>query len=71
MGRKVSVAVKLEDLMTVPEAAKILEISRQAAFLAFKKGRIAGYQMGRVIMLARRSVLEYKKTRHAGGPQKV
>lgn len=71
MGRKVSVAVKLEDLMTVPEAAKILETSRQATFLAFKKGRITGYQMGRVIMLERRSVLEYKKTRHAGGLKKA
>ncbi len=67
-----STAVRLTDLMTIPRAAKFLGTTRQAINQAFRKGRIAGYKVDRVILLDRHSVEEYRQTRHPGGrPKKL
>jgi excisionase family DNA binding protein len=67
---RVSATVRLDDLVSLTEAAKLLASSRQAVHAAWKRGRIAGYQLGNVILLDRRSIDEYKQTKHAGGRPK-
>lgn len=56
------------DLLTVPQAAKYLGISRQAVWEAIKKGRLETLRFGHVSLIPRASAAAYKKTRHPGGP---
>jgi excisionase family DNA binding protein len=63
--------IRLDDYVDVPEACKLLGVTRQAVSIAFQKGRIAGVQVGRTILLNKNSLEEYRVTRHVGRPKKT
>jgi hypothetical protein len=55
--------------MTVADAARALNISRQAAWLAVANGRLKTVAVGGLTFVTHKSVEEYRKTRHPGGPK--
>jgi hypothetical protein len=56
-------------VMTPAEAARRLDISRQAVWLAISKERLTKVDVGGVTFVTTESVQQYKKTRHPGGPK--
>ena len=56
-------------VMTVADAARALNISRQAAWLAVRNGRLKTVEVGGVTFVTQQSVQEYRKTRRPGGPK--
>ena len=61
----------LSNMLTIPQAAKELRITRQAVAYAIKKGRLKVLRFGHVNLIPRSVVKEYKKTRRPGGPSKT
>lgn len=57
----------MEDLISVQEAAKILEISYRTVIRLAEAGHIAGKLMSKQWVLSRASVLEYKQS-HTSEP---
>ena len=65
--------VKLDDLMTITEAAELVECSRQNVHQWIKKGFLGAIGMGNQKLVNRDAVLttsEVMKTRKRGGPER-
>jgi excisionase family DNA binding protein len=62
--------VDTEKLLTVPQAAQILKISRAAIHKAIKRGRLPHIELGGVFLIQRADLTKYKKTKSVGGRPK-
>jgi hypothetical protein len=62
--------VDTRTLMRIAAACKRLRISRQALYEALGKSRLKTVDIGGVPFVTKKSVEEYLKTRHPGGPKK-
>ena len=62
-------SIDTRKVMTPAEAARRLNISRQAVWLAISKKRLTKVDVGGVTFVTTESVQQYKKTRHPGGPK--
>jgi excisionase family DNA binding protein len=67
---KLTGTIRLDDYMTTDEAATLLKVTKQTLSHAFKTGRIAGIQIERTVLLHKRSVEEYRRTRRPAPPRK-
>ena len=70
MAKTEGLTIRLDNYVDVPQACEILGVTRQAVSRAFHKGRIAGVQVGRTILLDKQSLAEYRATRSVGRPRK-
>lgn len=55
------------DLLTVTQAAALLQTTRQAIYNAVKRERITAEERYGLTLISRAALLAYKKKRHAGG----
>jgi len=60
----------LSDLLTIPQAAKILKTTRQAVSLAIARGRIKVHKIDHIRLIPRASLERYKTSRKPGRPKK-
>jgi excisionase family DNA binding protein len=60
----------LKSFVTVSMAAGYLKSSRQAVWDGIKRNRLETVRVGRLVLISRRSLTRYKKTRRPGGPRK-
>ncbi len=52
------------ELLTVDEAAKIRNVTRQAIYLAIREGRLKPYMRGKIIKVSMASILELQKKKY-------
>jgi excisionase family DNA binding protein len=57
-------------LVTVPQAAKLLKVTRAAIHKAIKRGRLQHIDIGGVFLLQKKDLAKYKKTKSVGGRPK-
>jgi excisionase family DNA binding protein len=62
--------VDIQNLVTVPEAAKLLNITPAAIHKAIKRGRLPTLKLGRAFLIQRADLVQYRKTRSVGGRPK-
>jgi hypothetical protein len=61
--------IETRKLMSVMDAARYLQIGRQAVWLAIAKGRLTTLKIAGTTFIHTQSVHDYKRTRHPGGPK--
>ena len=57
-------------LVTVPQAAKLLKVSRAAIHKAIKRGRLPHIELGGVFLIERANLTKYRKSKSVGGRPK-
>jgi excisionase family DNA binding protein len=57
-------------LVTVPQAAKLLSVTRAAIHKAIKRGRLPHLELGGVFLIQRADLTKYKKNKSVGGRPK-
>ena len=62
--------VDTANLVTVPQAAKLLKITRAAIHKAIKRGRLPHIDVGGVFLIQRADLTKYKKSKSVGGRPK-
>jgi len=60
----------LPDMLTIPQAAKALGLTRQNIWQAIQRGRIKVLRFGHVALIPRSTLEEYAQTRKVGRPPK-
>ncbi|MCH7915718.1 MAG: helix-turn-helix domain-containing protein [Deltaproteobacteria bacterium] len=60
----------LSNLLTIPQAAKILGTTRQAVSLAITRKRIKVHKIDHIRLIPRASLERYKTSRKPGRPKK-
>lgn len=61
--------IDLEEMITLPEAAKLLDFDSTYVRRLVQSGRIAGFKFGRNYLVNRKSVLSFEKTPGHGRPK--
>jgi excisionase family DNA binding protein len=61
---------EVPDMLTIPQAAKVLGITRQSVWQAIQKGRIKALRFGHVSLVPRSALEEYETTKSKGGRPK-
>ena len=62
--------VDIQNLVTVQQAAKILNITAAAIHKAIKRGRLPCLKLGRLFLIQRADLIHYSKTKSVGGRPK-
>ena len=62
--------VDIRNLVTVQQAAKILNITSAAIHKAIKRGRLPCLKLGRLFLIQRADLIHYSKTKSVGGRPK-
>ena len=62
--------IDTDELVTVPQAAKLLKISPAAIHKAIKRGRLACLKIGGVFLVERADLMQYRKSKSVGGRPK-
>jgi excisionase family DNA binding protein len=62
--------VEIQNLVTVQQAAELLNISAAAIHKAIKRGRLPYLKLGRLIVIQRADLIRYNKTKSVGGRPK-
>jgi excisionase family DNA binding protein len=62
--------IDIENLVTVPQAAKLLKISRAAIHKAIKRGRLPHIKLGGVFLIKRADLTKYNENKSVGGRPK-
>jgi excisionase family DNA binding protein len=57
-------------LVTTPQAARLLKITRWAIHKAIKRGRLPHIKVGGVFLIQRADLTNYKKSKSVGGRPK-
>jgi excisionase family DNA binding protein len=61
---------ELPDMLTIPQAARALGVTRQNVWQAVQRGRIKALRFGHVSLILRSTLEEYAGTRKPGRPRK-
>jgi excisionase family DNA binding protein len=61
--------IDLEEMITLPEAAKLLDFAEPYVRQLVRKGRIAGFKFGRNYLVNKRSALAFEKSPGCGRPK--
>jgi len=62
--------IDTDKLVTVPEAAKLLNVTRAAVHKAIKRGRLPYLKLGGVFLIQRADLIQYRKSKSVGGRPK-
>lgn len=62
--------INIQTLVTVQQAAKLLNITPAAIHKAIKRGRLPCLKLGRVFLIQRADLTQYRKTKSLGGRPK-
>jgi len=62
--------VDIQNLVTVQQAAQLLNITPAAIHKAIKRGRLPYLKLGRVFVIQRTDLIQYRKTKSVGGRPK-
>lgn len=62
--------IDTEKVVTVPQAAKLLNVTRAAIHKAMKRGRLPHIEIGGVFLIQRADLTKYKKSKSVGGRPK-
>lgn len=62
--------IDIDQLVTVPQAARLLKISSAAIRKALKRGRIPFLKIGRAFLIKRAHLKAYRKSKSLGGRPK-
>jgi len=62
--------IDIQNLVTVQQAAKVLNITPAAIHKAIKRGRLPYLKLGRVFVIQRTDLIQYRKTKSVGGRPK-
>lgn len=62
--------IDIHTLVTVQQAAKLLNITPAAIHKAIKRGRLPCLKLGRVFLIQRTDLIQYRKTKSVGGRPK-
>lgn len=62
--------IDTDKLVTVPQAAKLLKVTRAAIHKAIKRRRIPFIKLGGVFLIQRADLTKYTKTKSVGGRPK-
>ena len=62
--------VDIQNLLTVQQAAKLLNITPAAIHKAIKRGRLPCLKLGRLFLIQRTDLIHYSKTKSVGGRPK-
>lgn len=62
--------VDIQNLVTVQQAAQLLNITPAAIHKAIKRGRLPYLKLGRVFVIQRADLIQYSKTKSVGGRPK-
>ena len=62
--------IDIDQLVTVPQAARLLKISPAAIRKAIKRGRIPFLKIGRAFLIKRAQLKAYRKSKSLGGRPK-
>lgn len=61
--------IDLEEMVTLPEAAKLMDLNATYVRRLIVAGRIAGFKFGRNYLVNKKSALAFKKTPGRGRPR--
>lgn len=61
---------KQTDLLSIPQVARLLGVSRQRVHELITLGRLEAASYGHVHLVSRAAALKYKRTRRPGRPKK-
>jgi excisionase family DNA binding protein len=61
---------KAPSMLTIPQAAKALKVTRQTVWHQVEVGRIKALKVGHVALIPRDELERYRKTRKPGRPPK-
>lgn len=61
--------INLEEMITLPEAAKLLDFAEAYVRRLVRAGRISGFKFGRNYLVHKKSALAFEKTPGAGRPK--
>ena len=64
-------ATKPDDWITVPEAAKLADVTPRWMLSLIKDGRVQGLRVGRNYVVSRASAAAYVRTTNQGRPRKT
>jgi excisionase family DNA binding protein len=62
--------VDIQNLVTVQQAAQLLNITPAAIHKAIKRGRLPYLKLGRVFVIQRADLIQYRQTKSVGGRPK-
>lgn len=62
--------IDLQNLVTVQQAAKLLNITAAAIHKAIKRGRLPCLKLGHLLLIQRADLIHYSKTKSVGGRPK-
>jgi excisionase family DNA binding protein len=62
--------VDIQNLVTVQQAAQLLNITPAAVHKAIKRGRLPYLKLGRAFVIQRADLIQYRKTKSVGGRPK-
>ena len=62
--------IETDELLTVPQAAKLLKISATAIHKAIKRDRIPYIKLGRRFLIQRKDLIQYTQSKSLGGRPK-
>jgi excisionase family DNA binding protein len=62
--------IDIQNLVTVQQAAKVLNITPAAIHKAIKRGRLPCLKLGRAFLIQRADLTQYRKTKSVGGRPK-
>jgi len=62
--------VDIQNLVTVQQAAQLLNITPAAIHKAIKRGRLSYLKLGRAFVIQRADLIQYRKTKSVGGRPK-
>ena len=62
--------IDTDKLVTVPEAAKLLNVTAAAVHKAIKRGRLPYLKLGGVFLIQRADLIQYRKSKSVGGRPK-
>lgn len=66
---KETTKINLEEMVTLPEAAKLLDFAEPYVRRLVKAGRISGFKFGRNYLINKRSALAFQKSPGRGRPK--
>jgi excisionase family DNA binding protein len=66
---KENTKINLEEMITLPEAAKLIDLNPTYVRRLILAGRIVGFKFGRNYLVNRKSALSFKKTPGCGRPR--
>ena len=70
-AQRMAPKVDTDDLLTVAQAAKVLNISAAAIHKAIKRNRLAYIKLGRMFLIRRADLIRYSKSKSVGGRPKI